>query len=236
MKSKLFSGSAVTNEFAKDLETVASLDTAGRSMDVLVKAISQWVMASEPKDESEALETLRQEWPLAPRQMEAVLGVGAFFMRELDEKDSIDDIMADLASLDVVAPDRLDNLRSFVNSMLAECEAGFGATRLAARTQQSGLRTVKGITCLVDLRPVITNSFESGDDVRDYKPIVESLVPVIILRIRLSDREQCVFQMDERTVQTLQDVLVSTQKELAAAAEFVGSERIRLSDWKRERI
>jgi len=167
--------------------------------------------------------------------MKAVLGIGSFFLQEMDKKDTISDIITDLKTLSAVDTEKLSNLEPFINSILVEFKTDFSNKRLAISTQKSGLKILKGITALVDLRPVVINSIETGEDVKSYKPIVESLVPVIILRLRLSDDDKFVFQMDRDTAEELKDILEAAQKELDEAIKFVGKEKLRLSEYDNKR-
>lgn len=229
MKSSLLS--QVSKEFSEHLDTIASIDFSGKRLDVLSKGISSWLLASESKTESEALDVLRKEWPLSPREMEAVLNIGTFFLNEMDERDTINDIMAKLKNLSAMPSEKLAKIQPFINALLVESKTGFANARLAISTQKSGLKIIKGITHLIDLRPVVSNSLELGDDVKSYKPVITSLVPVIILRLRLSDDDKFVFQMDRRTTKKLQDALAAAQKELDEAIKFVGNEKISLSEY-----
>lgn len=231
MKTKLFSGGLVSEEFSEHLDTIANVDFSGKRLDVLSKNISRWLLASESKTETEALETLRKEWSLSPKEMKAVFGIGSFFLQEMDEKDTISDIMADLKTVSAVDPKKLSKLEPFVNSLLVEIKTDFSNERIATSTQKSGLKILKAITHLVDLRTVVSNLIKSGEDVKKYKPIVKSLVPVIILRLRLSDDDIFIFQMDRNTAEKLKDTLEAAQKELDETIEFVGKDKIRLSEY-----
>jgi hypothetical protein len=231
MKTKLFSGGLVSEEFSEHLDTIANVDFSGKRLDVLSKNISRWLLASESKTETEAIETLREEWSLSPIEMKAVFGIGSFFLQEMDEKDTISDIMADLKTVSAVDPKKLSKLEPFINSLLVEIKTDFPSERIAISTQKSGLKILKGITHLVDLRTVVSNLIKSGEDVKKYKPIVKSLVPVIILRLRLSDDDIFIFQMDRNTAEKLKDTLEAAQKELDETIEFVGKDKIRLSEY-----
>jgi hypothetical protein len=160
--------------------------------------------------------------------MAAVINIGGFFLQGMAAEDSIDDIMFDIEKLAVVESDKLTYIRPFVEALLEEYKKKFKAESLAASTQSSGLKLIKGITHIVDLRPVVANRIALQDDISGYKPIVNTLVPVAILKLRLSDDDEFVFQMNGKTLKILQTELKAIEKELEETIAFVGMEKITL--------
>jgi len=229
MKSKMFRNNpAPSKEFSDDMDIVASLDITKQRLEVLPKVISQYVLSIDSKGETEALEVLRKVWSLTPKETGAVLGVGGFFLQRMEMEDSIDNIMADLETLAVIESKKLHAIRPFVEALLEEYKSKFNAEHLAVSAQSSGLKIIKGITHIVDLRPVVSNRIELGEDVSAYKPSVDTLVPVAILRLRLSGDDEFVFQMNRKTLRILQNELKAIDKELEETIAFVGKEKITL--------
>ena len=229
MKSKLFmNNSPPSKELSEDMDIVSNLDISKQILEVLPKTIAQYILATDSKGESEALNALREIWTLSPKEVGAVIGVGGFFLQRMEIEDSINDIMSDLDTLAVIESKKLPQIRPFVEALLEEYKNTFNAERLAVSTQSSGLKTVKGITHIVDFRPVVSNRIELGEDTTKYKPTISTLVPVAILRLRLSGDDDFVFQMNRKTLMILQNELKAIDKELEEAIAFVGKEKVTL--------
>jgi len=229
MKSKLFRNHGPPSKsFSEDMDIVSNLDITKQVLKVLPETISQYLLASDTKSESESLESLRKIWPLPPKQMGAVLGVGGYLLQRMEIEDSIDDIMADLDTLDIVDSEKMTQIRPFLELLIEEYKRTFNAKILAVSTQSSALKVIKGITHLIDLRPVVDNRIELGEDISEYKPSVSTLVPVAILKLRLSGDDEFVFQMNLKTLRILQNELKAIDMELVEAIAFVGNEKITL--------
>ena len=229
MKSKLFRNyGPPSKKFSEDMDVVSNLDITKKALEILPETISQYLLASDTKSESESLESLRKIWPLPPKQMGAVLGVGVYLLQRMQIEDSIDDIMADLDTLAIVDSEKLTQMRPFLELLIEEYKRTFNAKSLVISTQSSALKIIKGITHLIDLRPVVDNRIELGEDISEYKPSVSTLVPVAILRIRLSGDDEFVFQMNLKTLKLLQNELKALDKELEETIAFVGNEKITL--------
>lgn len=229
MKSKLFTNNpTVSKKFADDLDIIADIKITDEILDILPRSIWQYLIAMDSKSESEALEVLRTKCSLPPKKMNAVLGIGAYLLKKMEIEDSIDDIMVDLGTLEVIDKKKLPHIRPFVEALLEEYKNTFNAERLAISTQSSGLKTVKSITHIVDFRPVVSNRIELGEDTTKYKPTISTLVPVAILKLRLSGDDDFVFQMNRKTLMILQNELKAIDKELEEAIAFVGKEKVTL--------
>jgi len=229
MKSKTFTNNpVVTKGFSDDLEIVADITITNEMLDILTRSISEYILAIDSKGESKALDMLRIKFPLSPKQMEAILSVGGYFLRKMEVEDSIDDIMADLRTLAVIDKEKFARIQPFVKALLDECKNKFDAERLAKSTQSIVLKNVKGISYSVDLRPVVSNRIGVEDDIAEYKPTVNKLVPIALLMLRLSGDDEFVFQMNIRTLKILQNTLQAIEKELTEAVAFVGKDKVRL--------
>jgi hypothetical protein len=210
------------------LGIVADTKITDEMLDILTGSISEYLLAKDSKSESKALDVLHTKFSLSPKPMEAILRIGGFFLQKMEIEDSIDDIMADLSTLAVIDAKKLPQIRPFVKALLDECKNEFDAKKLAVSTQSSGLKVIKGITHIVDLRPVVSNRIELEEDISEYKPVVDSLVPIEILGLRLSGDDEFVFQMDRRTLKILQNELQAMEKELTEAIAFVGKDKVNL--------
>lgn len=229
MKSKLFRNyGPPSKKFSEAMDVVSNLDITKEALEVLPKTISQYLLASDSKSESESLESLRKIWTLTPKQMEAVLGIGGYLLQRMEIEDSIDDIMADFDTLAIVGSEKLPKIRTFMELLIGEHKRTFNAKSLAISTQSSALKIIKGITHLIDLRPVVENRIETGEDVSKYKPSISTMVPVAILKLRLSGDDEFVFQMNLKTLRMLQNELKAIDNELEETIAFVGSEKITL--------
>ncbi len=229
MKSKLFTNNpTVSKEFADDLGIVADVEISDEILGILPRSVWRYIIATDSKGESEALEELRIKCQLSPKKMEAVLGIGGYLLKKMEIEDSIEDIMTDLNTLAVIDKKKLPKIQPFVKAFIEEYKDKFESERLAVSTQSSGLKVIKGITHIVDLRPVVRNRIELGKDVTGYKPIVNTLVPVAILRLRLSGDDEFVFQMNRKTLKILQNELKAIDKELEETVAFIGDEKITL--------
>jgi hypothetical protein len=229
MRSKLFTNNpVVSKEFPEDLGIVADTTITDEMLDILPSSISEYILAMDSKSESKALDMLRTKFTLPPKRMEVIIRVGVYLLQRMEVEDSIDDIMADLSTLAVIDAKKLPQIRPFVKALQDECKNKFDAEKLAASTQSAGLKVIKGITYIVDLRPLVSNRLELGEDIAEYKPIVRKLVPVAILGLRLSGGDEFVFQMNCRTLKILQDALQAMEKDLAETVAFVGKDKVRL--------
>lgn len=229
MKSKLFRNEGPpSKKFSEDMDIVLNLDITKQALKVLPGTISQYLLASDSKSESESLESLRKIWPLSPKQIGAVLGVGVYLLQRMEMEDSIDDIMDDLETLAIVDSEKLPQIRPFLELLIEEYESTFNAKSLAVGTQSSALKVIKSITHIIDLRPVVDNRNKLGEDLSEYKPSISTLVPVAILRIRLSGDDDFVFQMNLKTLRILQNELKAIDMELKETLAFVGNEKITL--------
>jgi hypothetical protein len=115
-----------------------------------------------------------------------------------------------------------------VKALLDECKNRFDAEKLVAGTQSIALKVIKAISYSVDLRPVVSNRIDIGEDIAEYKPTVNNLVPIAILMLRLSGDDEFVFQMNLRTLKVLQKALQAIEKELTETVAFVGKDKVSL--------
>lgn len=66
------------------------------------------------------------------------------------------------------------------------------------------------------------------EDIDKYSPTVSCLIPIAILRLRLSDDKKVTFQMNRKTLKILQNALKALEKELDQAVAFVGKDKVKL--------
>jgi hypothetical protein len=230
MKSKLFRDNPTpTKSFSDDLTVLAKLDISDEILEILPKSISQYILATDAKDEDKALEELRAKWKLPLQKLHAVLHAGGYFLRNMDIEDSTDDILDDLKTLVVIESEKLPKLRPFIDALRNEFQKTFADDILAFSSQRAGVKNITGITYVADLRAVTPGPSDiMAEDMDKYTPKMSCLVPVAILRLRLSDDEQVVFQMNRKTLKVLQNALKSVEKELDQAIAFVGKDKVKL--------
>ncbi len=229
MRSKLFTNNpVVSKEFSDDLGIVADTPITDEMLNIIPRSISEYILSMDSKSESKALDMFRTKFTLTPKQMGAILSVGMYFLRRMEVEDSIEDIMADLSTLAVIDVKKLAQIPPFVKALLDECKNRFDAEKLAAGTQSIALKVIKAISYSVDLRPVVSNRIDIGEDIAEYKPTVNNLVPIAILMLRLSGDDEFVFQMNLRTLKVLQKALQAIEKELTETVAFVGKDKVSL--------
>lgn len=229
MKSKLFSDNPTpAKSLSDDLSALSELDINDDVLEILPKSISQYLLSIESKDEEQALKDLRAKWPLPLEKLHVVLHAGGYFLRNMGEDDSTDDIMEDLETLAVVEKEKLPKLRPFVDALRKEFQQTFADDILAISSQRAGIKNITAISYMVDLRAVMRSPADIGEDVSKYTPTLSCLVPIAILRLRLSDDEKIVFQMNRKSLKFLQNALKAMEKELDQVIAFVGKDKVKL--------
>lgn len=227
MKSKLFTNNpTVSKEFSKDLKVVTNIKSTPKLLEVFPRCLSRYVMARDSKSETESLEELRTLFLLSQKEMAALLNFGGFILTNSAVDDTVDNIMEDFKTMAAVEDSKLPKIRPYVEVLLKICVSEFEIQKITRSTQTSGLNVITGITHLLDLRAVVENRLETGDEIEDYDPNIVSLVPVAILRLHLSNKKEIVFQMTSYSLKLLHDEIEAIKKELASAIKFVGSEKV----------
>jgi len=229
MKSELFRDNPTpSHELAKDLLMIAGLQNLEAMSGSLASAISRYLQAPTSKEESEALQGLREQFHLSSEHFEALFKVCTFLMREMGDDDSAEGICDDLNTLGLASGKMLGGLAPFVRALVEEHKRSFGAIRKVYATQHAILKVPTAVTSVVDLRVVIHKGFKPGDDPNRYEPSIATLVPVAIMRLRFDDDDTVVFQMDYRTLRLIVATLVSAEKEMDEARRFVGEAKVHL--------
>lgn len=230
MKSKLFSDDPMPKEsFSRNLTVLAELDIDDAVLEILPNNISKYALAVESKGMDEALKDLRIKWPIPFQKLKAVLDAGEYFLRNMEREDSTDDIMADLETLAIVNSDKLPRLRLFVDALQKEFQKTFAADHLAFSAEMSGVKRLAAISYATELRAVAEGPEDiTTEHVDKYSPMVSCLIPITILRLRLTDDEKVVFQMNRKTLKTLQNALKAAEKDLEQAVAFVGKDKVKL--------
>lgn len=227
MKSELFREHPdVSKTFAEHVAIVAKVQFPDGIRQRLPGILSQLVFASTSRDEARIIAELRSEWPLPADELQALLGVGHFFLRNVGENDTADVIVEDLPALTGLSEDDAASLHPFVASLVEEAQRSFKDLRRIYRTQISGLKVIQGITHLMDLRAVIPNAGDMDSGIESYHPKIQRLVPVAILKLRFDDNEEAVFQMDERTLDLLLEDIMQLKKEFQATVSFIPGDKV----------
>lgn len=227
MKSQLFENNPTpTEELANDLKRIAALKDLPAICIRLPAVASRFAQAPNRRGEAEALEELRDAFSLAANEVNALLRVSVFVLREMAETDTAEDIANDLRTLRLVDEDEIARLGGLLKGLVVEWKQTYGDIRNVYATQQAVVPTPVGVSTVVDLRAVIPGGFKIGDDLHTYKPRVATLVPVAITNIRFDDGESVVFQMDVRTLRILVDELQAAEKEMVETMSFVGHDKV----------
>ncbi len=220
MKSKLFKKNSVLgNEFEEDISKILNIDLSG-ILTIFPGALRSYLVAQDSKTETIAIEGLREKLKVTLAEFNSLINIGGFFYKRIDRDDSIDDIMDDLESIISIEAEKKSRLRDFITAVNKEAMS-FELERLSNSTQRVGIERIKAIAHAIDLRAVISNSPDINDNIKDYQPDVATLVPVSILKIRLSNDKTFMFQMDEFAFNILKDELLQIEKEMAEVLAYI---------------
>ena len=227
MKSELFRNNPTpTKRLSEDLLAIARLPDLDQISDVLPGIVTRYVRAPNSPAESKVLDEMRAAFPLATDEFNSLLQVSAFFLREIGESDSADDICDDLKTTALIGGKELGRLRRFVDALVREHKENFGMVQRVYATQHAVLRVPSAVSTVVDLRAVVPKGFKIGDDVKTYEPEVSKLVPIAIMRIRFDDDKDIVFQMDYRTLRILAAEFQAAEKQMNESVSFVGENKV----------
>jgi hypothetical protein len=229
MKSKLFqNNSTPAKKFSEHLKIIANLDIPNEMLNILVESITQYTLAITGKEETKALEELREKWPQSLEETKALIGIGGYLLRKWETEDSVDEIMEDLDSLAIVEHKNLSKMRPLIEAICEESKKRFSTQILAVSTQNSILKNILSIGHVVDLRGMIINPPEVGDCYEEYVPNIKQLVPVGIVQLKITGDKVVRFQLNLKTLKILKDDLTALEKELNVAIDLVGNEKVHL--------
>ncbi len=229
MKSRLFQeNSTLTKKFSEHLKIITDLDIPNEMLNIIVKSISQHALAITGKEETKALEELREKWPQSLEETRALIGIGGYLLRKWETEDSVDEIMEDLDSLAIVEHKKLSKMRPLIEAICEESKKRFSTQILAVSTQKSILKNILNIGHVVDLRGMVINPPEVDDCYEEYVPNIKQLVPVGIVQLKITGDKVVRFQLDLKTLKILKDDLTALEKELNAAIDLVGNEKVHL--------
>lgn len=133
-------------------------------------------------------------------------------------------IAADLESIPGVLPPDLDCATQALTEVLAQIkqEAHNAQEEMRRREYAAGvLPKLRSIATTIELRAVFDSKFRIGGEVEQYRPHVVDSVPVVTIRMRLTDcdHETVAFQSSEDELAFLIDALRACQVELKAIKE-----------------
>ncbi len=95
--------------------------------------------------------------------------------------------------------------------------------RRRKRTESAAIPDLLGIETMIDFRAVLKHPFSwSTQQAKTYKPEVEGLVAVLVMKLSLSGKSHSVvLQCDMDTLCRLREQLAAAEKEVAAASRYV---------------
>lgn len=227
MKSKLFQDHPdVSKKFSDHLSIVAKLQPPAAIRDQLPSILSRFVFAPTTRDEAKVIAELRASWSVSAEELEALFGVGQFFLRSVADDETADAIIDDLPELTQLSTQDAEQLRPFVAALIDEARRSFKKTRQILRTQASGLKIIQGISHFVDLRAVLADADDSDARHKTGDHKIDCLVPVAIVRLRFDDDENVTFQMDARTLDLVLEDLMELKGEFQATIAFVPADKV----------
>jgi hypothetical protein len=228
MKSKLFTNNlTLGKDFTEDISTIASLEIPPNIMPLIPKTVSKFYLAKDAETEAETLDSIRAKWNVSLRELNVIIGIGGFLLKNLGREDTSEDIMEDLKTLNLIEKEKLTKLRPFIDSFVSEYKSSFSIYGLAASIQRAALKTIRGVNHWLDLRVVILNSPDIGESIENYKPNINGLAPVVVFSLRLrNDDQPIIFQMDRYALKIFQDELAVAKKELDESVKFIGRDKV----------
>jgi hypothetical protein len=228
MKSKLFTNNlTLGKDFAEDISTIASLEIPPNVLPLIPKTVSKYFLAKDSETEAETLDSIRAKWNVSSRELNVIISIGGFLLKNLGREDTTEDLMEDLKTLNLIEKEKLPKLRPFIESFVSEFKSSFSTYGLAASIQRAALKTISELNHCLDFRVVILNSPDIGESIENYKPNINGLAPVVVFSLRLrNDDQPIIFQMDRYSLKIFQDQLAVAKKELDEAVKFIGPNKV----------
>lgn len=224
MRSILFGSTDIDTkeEFRKDFGLLLKLDSSG--LEALLEELARLLLAGSRRERRDIIGKLGERLAVETRVLasagEVLLFLANRFVKE--EKESVEDLVADLRDVGLLPDERVDDFRSFLSGIRDQVEAELRLADLEKRTLASGAKNLRGIGAVVDFRPVIPNYYETGTDIASYDPICKGFAPVIMVSLKLDD-DTVYFQLDERDLKELVDHLTAAQKVVETGRKMLGS-------------
>lgn len=137
--------------------------------------------------------------------------------------DTTQGVLADLEDIGALTTGaKAREHKSFMKQLLSLIDRR-SSIRRREQYEGAAIPDLIGVEAVVDFRAVLTSPYSwSTQTAKEYKPVVESMVPVVVMKLSMSgDKHSVVLQVDEKTLGRLQERLTASVKEVAAASRFM---------------
>jgi hypothetical protein len=219
----------MSETFARDLASTLALSDdqlaeIGEKIPVVCATFSA-------REEDLAIENLATSLTIADN-LQPVTVIARHFLREFShggdaEKDSVDDLTADLVTLGLLPDDRRVSFAVFLEKLQKAAREWYSDSQLRIRTARRSMPIVTGIDMAANFRPIFRDEFYVDTDIETYQPKCSGLVAIGTVTLRLSQlshgsTKEVSFQLDARSLQLFIDHLRALQIQLLAAEEALG--------------
>ena len=233
IRSKLFSENpAVSKDLGEDIRKIAEAGIDAVLQQELAAATAEFYLAPTSKTEARAIEAIRSRWPDTPEVLRLFLGIGSFFLREMDETDTFDAIVSDLEGLRIAEQKDVEAVTPFIKGTIDHFKETVLERKRDVATQQFGPKIVRGLACRADLRGVIREvedmDEESDDNPADpaRPPEIANLVPIGVINLSLTGDDEVVFQVDYRTLDIIRKTLDRLHAQMDALVKYVEGDKV----------
>jgi hypothetical protein len=233
MRSHLFSSFEVKSEantqFAKDAQLAMSLPT-----DIRNSLLHGFATVIEQRDRAVAdriLDELAKETRLTVPSIQHVFALITFLLRQLDDKavqqDTPAQWAADLAELEIIRPEQASAFETWSATIKNQLSPRLHPQARARVTERGLLPFLSSVGATVEMRGVFSSTYQWGDAVENYEPTLESVVPVVSIRLGFDSGfpDAVCFQASMPVIDRLISSLYAARRE----AEVL-QERSRLAD------
>jgi hypothetical protein len=223
MKSKLFSlfdlNDKKSNEaFLKDLSILSSLTT--EQYDLVAKGI---LKLSEPLTKGEKnpiISALATSAGLEIHKLYSLLSLSDYFLERMRDDDLANDTIEtwadDLQDAEYLNKKAKSNFLYYLSLLKNSVLSKVSDISKQRATSAGLLPSFKSCSTMNDLRAVLTHPYKWGTPIKEYEPSIESVVPIITVRIGVDTKENSsfVFQATPQEVDYLINELLAAKKSM----------------------
>jgi len=152
------------------------------------------------------------------------ISVLRFFASQWDPfRDSADEVFKDIERLDLLPEDsnKKEAAKNFLTKYLSFLEKDSKRRRKLSFAVRA-LPTLIGISAVIDYRVVVDSDFDWQKDSPDkYLPSCQTMVPVIIVRIKRDEGDSLIFQCEPEDLEMLMRQFQATLKEYHKSKSLV---------------
>lgn len=225
MKSKLFGEFDATDEnnkqFISDLKAVCELPPAHRQ--AIADALPGLLAASTEKQMQDRTDTLQRDTGASRLLIGHVCDFAGFFLRQmLDDRlkdEPFADWSSDLVELGLLEKQQEESFLALLQELKERTLPTVSRVRKELAYGVGVLPSLKSCGTTVELRAIFDKPYRWGISLKDYKPVLEKVVPVISVRISLDSGEisDIGFQMTPQ----LTDILIDHLKAARVDADLL---------------